>query len=80
MRQESAHGLSTISHHGGAAAVQSPNTAVALRMPLVALIAVPDAQVLTLQEIGKSRISVEIERIIICVSGKSAVNGWVGSV
>lgn len=53
MRQDGARGLVAIKRHGGAAAVQAPHDAVAPGMPLAALAAVPDAQVLTLKEIGK---------------------------
>lgn len=53
MRQDGARGLAAIKHHGGAAMVQTPHDAVAPSMPLAALVAVPDAQVLTLTEIGK---------------------------
>lgn len=53
MRQDGARGLATIKRHGGSAVVQAPDDAVAQSMPLAALVAVPDAQVLTLEEIGK---------------------------
>ena len=53
MRQDGARGLAAIKHHGGAAVVQASHDAVAPSMPLAALVAVPDAQVLTLTQIGE---------------------------
>jgi len=53
MRRDGARGLAAIHRHGGTVLVQSPDDAVAQGMPLAALVAVPDAQVLTLKEIGQ---------------------------
>lgn len=53
MRQDGARGLAAIFDNGGKVVVQSPDEAVAPGMPLAALVAVPSAQVLTLDEISK---------------------------
>lgn len=52
MGKDGARGLAAIRRRGGRALVQSPKEAVAPEMPLAALEAVPDAQQLTLKEMG----------------------------
>ena len=53
MRQDGSRGVLAIKRRGGTVLVQTPSDAVAKGMPLAALIAVPEAQVLTLAEIAK---------------------------
>lgn len=53
MRQDGARGLAAIHRHGGIALVQSPDEASAPGMPRAAIATVPDAKVMTLQQIGQ---------------------------
>jgi two-component system chemotaxis response regulator CheB len=50
---DGAEGLARIAARGGPALVQDPETAVRREMPDAALAATPDAQVLSLEEIGE---------------------------
>lgn len=53
MREDGARGLTAIRDYGGAAIVQDPRQALASGMPSAALVAVPDAKVMTVKEIGE---------------------------
>ena len=50
---DGAVGLARIAHRGGRTLVQDPTTAVEPTMPLAAIAAVPDAEVLTIEDIAR---------------------------
>lgn len=53
LKRDGARGLMAIARHHGMTLVQDPSEAVTPEMPLAALAAVPDAKIMTLQQIGQ---------------------------